>query len=74
LNDKFVENGVTGDAMGHPFNSVIWVADLLARQGKGLKAGEIVMTGSTLATRSPELGDKYLYDVEGLGSVSAEIS
>lgn len=74
LNGEFVENGVTGDAMGHPFNSVTWVADLLARQGKGLKAGEIVMTGSTLATRFPKPGENYRYEVEGLGRVIAKLS
>ena len=50
LNDEFVENGVTGDAMGHPFESVAWLAGLLAGQGKQLRAGMVVMTGSTLAT------------------------
>ena len=73
LNGEFVEDAVTGDAMGHPFNSITWLADLLARQGKELKAGDIVLTGSTLATHFPEPGDKYLYEVKGLGSVSAEI-
>ena len=74
LNGDFVENGVTGDAMGHPFESVTWLCDLLARQGKRLKAGEVVMTGSTLATRFPEPGDEYRYEVEGLGSVTATLS
>ena len=71
LNDEFVENGVTGDAMGHPFESVAWLAGLLAGQGKQLRAGMIVMTGSTLATRFPKPGEEYRYEVEGLGSVSA---
>jgi len=71
LNDEFVENGVTGDAMGHPFESVAWLAGLLAGQGKQLRAGMVVMTGSTLATRFPQAGEEYRYEVEGLGSVSA---
>ncbi|MDP7343290.1 MAG: fumarylacetoacetate hydrolase family protein [Alphaproteobacteria bacterium] len=74
LNGEFVENGVTGDAMGHPFESVAWVAGLLAGQGKQLRAGMIVMTGSTLATRFPEAGEEYRYEVEGLGSVSATLA
>ena len=71
LNDEFVENGVTGDAMGHPFESVAWLAGLLAGQGKQLRAGMVVMTGATLATRFPQAGEEYCYEVEGLGSVSA---
>ena len=74
LNDEFVESGVTGDAMGHPFESVAWLAGLLAGQGKQLRAGMIVMTGSTLATRFPMVGDKYYYEIEGLGSVSTALS
>jgi 2-keto-4-pentenoate hydratase len=34
----------------------------------------IVMTGSTLATRFPEAGEEYRYEVEGLGSVSATLA
>ncbi|MBT3628767.1 MAG: hypothetical protein HOM52_16080 [Rhodospirillaceae bacterium] len=74
LNGTFVESGVTGDAMGHPFESVAWVAGLLASQGRQLQAGMIVMTGSTLATRFPEAGEEYSYEVEGLGVVSATLS
>ena len=71
LNGALVENGVTGDAMGHPFESVAWLAGLLAGQGKQLRAGMVVMTGSTLATRFPQACEEYRYEVEGLGSVSA---
>jgi 2-keto-4-pentenoate hydratase len=74
LNGELVESGVTGDAMGHPFESVAWVAGLLASQGRQLRAGMIIMTGSTLATRFPAAGEEYSYAVEGLGAVSATLS
>lgn len=74
LNNEFVESGVTGDAMGHPFESVAWLAGLLAGQGKQLRAGMVVMTGSTLATRFPQAGEEYRYEVEGLGTVSASLA
>ena len=74
LDDAFVENGVTGDAMGHPFESVAWLAGLLAGQGKQLRSGMIVMTGSTLATRFGNAGEEYRYEVKGLGSVSARLA
>ena len=73
LNDVFVESGVTGDAMGHPFKSVAWLAGLLAGQGKQLRAGMTVMTGSTLATRFPKAGEQYRYEIEGLGSVKTAL-
>jgi len=74
LNGALVENGVTGDAMGHPFESVAWLAGLLAGQGKQLRAGMIIMTGSTLATRFPRAGEEYSYEITGLGTVSAAIN
>ena len=33
----------------------------------------IVMTGSTLATQFPAAGDRFVYEIEGLGSVEATI-
>ena len=38
------------DILGHPFNSVAWLATQLASRGVGLKAGQVVMTGSVMKT------------------------
>lgn len=65
------EAGVTdtGAAMGHPFEAVVWIANNLAARGKSLKAGQLIMTGSTLPTRFPEAGHSLRYEIEGLGMV-----
>ena len=42
------------DILGHPFNSVAWLATQLASRGAGLKAGEVVMTGAVMKTVFPE--------------------
>ena len=73
INDTAPEPAVTGAAMGHPLNSLVWLADQLAGRGTPLEAGMIVMTGSTLATRFPDVGDRFVYEIEGLGMVRAEI-
>jgi len=39
------------DILGHPFNSVAWLATQLASRGVGLKAGQVVMTGSVMKNR-----------------------
>lgn len=72
-NDE-VEEAVTGAAMGNPLTALAWVANLLAEQGRPLRAGQWVMTGSTVKTRYPKAGDRAVYTVEGLGSVEVEVA
>lgn len=67
------EHGNTGDALGHPLNSVAFVANHLGKRGKHLKAGEIIMTGSALKTRFPKSDDSAIYKIEGLGEVVAKV-
>ncbi|MGI9351225.1 MAG: 2-keto-4-pentenoate hydratase [Rhizobiaceae bacterium] len=67
------ERGNTGAALGHPLNSVAFVANHLAQSGGQLKAGEIVMTGSALKTRFPVYGDTATYRVDGLGEVVVSV-
>lgn len=64
---------VTGEAMGHPFEAVAWIANHLNARGQMLKAGEFVMTGSTMKTRFPQGGEKIRYALDGMGAVSATI-
>ena len=73
VNDAPPAAAVTGAAMGNPLNSLVWLANQLASRGTTLGAGMIVMTGSTLATQFPEAGDRFAYEIEGLGTVEATI-
>lgn len=71
--DVFGE-GYGRDILGHPFNSVAWLANQLAVRGTTLKAGQIVMTGSVMKTVFPEQDAHYRFDLEGLGSVEVHVS
>ena len=72
INDTAPEPAVTGAAMGHPLTR--WSGSPISSPpGTPLEAGMIVMTGSTLATRFPDVGDRFVYEIEGLGMVRAEI-
>jgi 2-keto-4-pentenoate hydratase len=73
-NGEVVDQGVTGAAMGHPFEGLAWLANLLASRGRGMKAGEIVITGSALKTRFPEAGDQVTYRIAGLGETSVQVT
>jgi 2-keto-4-pentenoate hydratase len=73
-NGAAVDRGVTGAAMGHPFESLAWLANLLASRGRGMRAGELVITGSALRTRFPEPGDEITYRIAGLGETTVRIA
>lgn len=68
------EAATTGAALGNPLNALAWVANLLAGQGRPLRAGMWVMTGSTLRTRFAEAGERAVYTVDGLGSVEVTVA
>ena len=50
---------------------VAWLANALARRGRGLKAGEFVTTGSICEVIWVKPGDVAIATIESLGSVSA---
>jgi 2-keto-4-pentenoate hydratase len=62
------------DILGHPFNSVAWLATQLASRGEGLRAGQVVMTGSVMKTVFPDEGADYRFDLEGVGAVYVKVS
>ena len=62
------------DILGHPFNSVAWVATQLASRGAGLKAGQIVMTGSVMKTVFPAEDAMYRFDLAPIGSVEVRLA
>jgi 2-keto-4-pentenoate hydratase len=73
-NGAEIDRGLVGDAYEHPFAAVHWVAQGLARRGKLLRAGMVVMTGSVVKTRFPAAGERWRYEVEGLGAVEASFA
>ncbi|UUX50869.1 hypothetical protein NUH88_04010 [Nisaea acidiphila] len=67
------ESATTGAALGNPLTALAWAANELGRQDRPLLAGMIVMTGSTMKTRFPAAGERYLYEIEGAGAVRLSI-
>lgn len=61
--------GTGGDVMGHPFEALAWLANLLAEQGKELRKGMIVLTGSIVTPKWVEPGDAATITLTGLGEV-----
>jgi 2-keto-4-pentenoate hydratase len=72
INDRPEGQGKTGDAMGHPFEAVAWLANLLNRRGRRLEADMLVMTGSSITTKFPAPGDRIRFVIAGLGEVTLD--
>ncbi len=73
IDGKPVGEGRGGDAMGHPFEPLAWLANNAIGRGRPLRAGEIVMTGSIIPTQFLEAGNRAVYTHEALGRVELEI-
>ncbi len=63
--------GTGADVLGHPHHALAWLANHLAADGKGLRAGEIVLTGSLVKTAWLDAGGEVMMELSGLGSVAA---
>jgi 2-keto-4-pentenoate hydratase len=68
-----IGEGFGRDILGHPFNSAAWLATQLASRGVGLKAGQVVMTGSVMKTVFPEGDASYRFELEGIGVVEVRV-
>ena len=57
--------------LGHPHHALAWLVNHLADEGRGLHAGQIVLTGSLVKTVWLKAGDRVVMELEGLGRVEA---
>jgi 2-oxo-3-hexenedioate decarboxylase/2-keto-4-pentenoate hydratase len=71
INGVEVGQGTGADVLGHPHNALAWLANHRAASGKGLRAGEIVLTGSLVKTVWLKAGDEVVMELAGLGRVEA---
>jgi len=73
INGNKVGEGRGADAMGHPLDAVVWLADHLASIGRGLLRGDVVITGSIVTTKAVTAGDRVLFDAGELGKVELQV-
>jgi 2-keto-4-pentenoate hydratase len=67
INGKEIGVGKGADVMGNPLEALSWLADKLVADGRPLRRGMVVMTGSTVPIQFPNPGDRAIVEVSGLG-------
>ena len=71
INGVEAGRGTGADVLGHPAEALAWLANHLAIEGRGLHAGQIVLTGSLVKTVWLKAGDHVVMELQGLGTVEA---
>ena len=74
INGELVGEGMGADVMGHPLEPLAWLANALADQGRELKAGMVVITGSIVSPKWLKSGDSALIEIEGLGKAELSVA
>jgi 2-oxo-3-hexenedioate decarboxylase/2-keto-4-pentenoate hydratase len=74
INGEETGRGSGADVLGHPHRALAWLANHLAAEGRGLHAGQIVLTGSLVKTVWLSAGDHVVMELEGLGRVEASFA
>ena len=67
-------SGSGAAVLGHPLNSLLWLANTLCEQGKALKAGDLVSTGVCTDVYLAEPSDHIIADFGTLGTAEVSFS
>lgn len=70
LNGEIISTGAGAAALGSPVNSVTWLANTLGSFGIGLKAGEVILSGSLVPLQPVQAGDNMNMAIGGIGECS----
>jgi 2-keto-4-pentenoate hydratase len=69
FNGRRIAGGTSRDVLGHPYNSLAFLANKLAEHGKRLRKGMIVSTGSMVACQFIPPETEAVGKIAGLGEV-----
>jgi 2-keto-4-pentenoate hydratase len=69
INGEVAQDGSSANVLGNPINSLTWLANTLCARGGGLKAGDLVTTGSCTPPTPAKAGDVVVGDFGDLGRV-----
>jgi len=69
-NGHLRRKGTAAAALDHPMAPVTWLANELSRTGVGMKAGQMVSTGTLTGMLAPKPGETYVADFGPFGRVT----
>jgi len=69
-NGEVEQTGSSAAVLGHPATAIAWAVNELGALGKGLKKGDIVLSGAMSEAIAFKAGDSIIAELDGLGSVS----
>jgi 2-keto-4-pentenoate hydratase len=67
---KVRRKGTAAAALDHPMVPLTWLANELSRTGVGLKAGQMISTGTLTGMLAPKPGETYVADFGAFGTVT----
>lgn len=73
-NGEVISTSTGASVQGSPVNAVAWLANTLGRLGIGLKAGDIILSGSQSPLVPVVAGDSLYCSVGGLGGTSVRFT
>ncbi|MBI2156913.1 MAG: 2-keto-4-pentenoate hydratase [Candidatus Rokubacteria bacterium] len=73
-NGTVAATNTAAEVLGSPLNALAWIANHLGARGLGLRAGDVVMSGSVSVLLRPKAGDSVRATFTRLGSVGVRLA